>query len=131
MRTIGIRLPIVLYRLTRGWQVRGWLLVLTTRGRKSGQRRVVALRYVRDGSTFVIVGSNWGKPNAPAWYLNLQADPHVEVQVGGKRFQAEARTVRLEERQRLWDTLVQSYKPYERYAEMTKRVLPIVRLTPQ
>jgi len=85
---------------------------------------------VRDGDAYVVIGSNWGKPNAPAWYLNLQADPHVEVQVGGSSFAAEARTVRLEERQPLWEALVKSYRGYEKYLKKTTRVLPIVRLTP-
>ena len=119
-----------LYRLTRGGVGKGWMLLLTTRGRKTGARRTLPLRYVRDGDAYVIIGSNWGQPKMPAWYLNLQADPHAEIQVGPTRTPVEARTVRLEERQRLWDLLVQSYPPYEQYMQKTTRILPIVRLTP-
>lgn len=120
-----------LYRLTRGGVGKGWMLLLTTRGRKSGASRTLPLRYVRDGDAYVILGSNWGKPKMPAWYLNLQADPHAEIQVGAARMPVEARTVRLEERQRLWDLLVRSYPPYDEYLQKTTRIFPIVRLTPR
>jgi deazaflavin-dependent oxidoreductase (nitroreductase family) len=126
---LGSTLMIWLYRLTRGGVGKGWMLLLTTRGRKTGARRTTPLRYVRDGDAYVVVGSNWGKPNMPAWYLNLQADPHAEIQVGARRIPVEAHTVHLEERQRLWDILVQSYPPYDQYLQKTTRILPIVRLT--
>ena len=130
MFRLGAEFAFWLHRVTGGRAFGSWLLVFTTRGRKTGQPRSVALRYVRDGAAYVVVGTNWGKPTPPAWYLNIQADPHVEVSVRGQAFQAEARTVRLEERQPLWEALVRSYPPYERYLKMTTRVLPIVRLTP-
>jgi F420H(2)-dependent quinone reductase len=131
MDKLGNAFMIWLYRITRGAGTGTWQLLLTTRGRKTGQPRTVPLRYVRDGDAYVVIGSNWGKPQPPAWYLNLQADPNADVQVRGNRFQAEARTVRLEERQRLWEMLVRAYRGYERYAEQTTRILPIVRLTPK
>jgi deazaflavin-dependent oxidoreductase (nitroreductase family) len=107
------------------------MLLLTTRGRTTGKPRTVALRFVRDGAAYVIIGSNWGKSSMPAWYLNLQSSPQVTIQVGEKTLAADARTVRLEERQRLWDLLVRSYPPYDQYLEKTTRIFPIVRLSPR
>jgi deazaflavin-dependent oxidoreductase (nitroreductase family) len=130
MQRLGAAFAYWMYRVTGGRAFGSWLLVLTTRGRRSGERRSVAVRYVRDGGDYVVVGTNWGKSTPPAWYLNLQADPHVELNIRGRTFQAEARTVRLQERQPLWEALVRSYRPYERYLDMTTRVFPIVRLTP-
>ncbi len=130
MLRLGAAFAFWLHRATQGQAFASWLLVLTTRGRKSGQPRTVALRYIRDGDAYIVIGSNWGKSTPPAWYLNVQADPNVQVAIKGNAFHAQARTVRLEERQRLWEALVRTYPPYERYAERTTRILPIVRLTP-
>lgn len=124
-------LLISLYRLIRGGPAAGFILLLGTRGRKTGKERITALRYIRDGTTYVVIGSNYGRPNTPAWYLNLQADPNVWVQVGGRRLQAQARTVPLQERQRLWEALVKTEPRYETYLERTTRIFPIVRLTPR
>lgn len=124
-------LLISFYRLTRGGPAAGFILLLGTRGRKTGKQRTTALRYIRDGDTFVVIGSNYGRSKTPTWYLNLQADPQVWVQVGGRRVQALATTVPLQQRQRLWEALVKSEPRYEKYLERTTRVFPIVRLTPR
>ena len=68
------------------------VLLLTTTGRKSGRRRTVPLLYLKDAEKIVIVASLGGAPRHPAWYLNLEANPAVELQIGKQRFAAEART---------------------------------------
>src|SRR5439155_5981903 len=73
-------------------------LLITTRGRRSGKLRRTALVYGRDGDRYVLVASNGGAPKHPLWYLNLVADPLVELQVGAERFDARARTATAEEK---------------------------------
>lgn len=105
-------------------------LLLTTTGRKTGTRRRTALIYGRDGEDYVIVASRGGAPQHPAWFLNLTADPRVEVQVGGLRFPATARVTAGEERVRLWRTMTAIWPDYDSYATKTDREIPVVLLTP-
>jgi deazaflavin-dependent oxidoreductase (nitroreductase family) len=125
-----VALHVLAYRLTGGRLGGTSTLLLTTTGRKTGRRRAVPLRYVRDRQDYVVIGSNMGRPNMPAWYLNLQARPRAELQVGNARIPISARTVPLQERQRLWEMLVALDPGYEQLIERTTRILPIVRLTP-
>lgn len=131
MASMRVALYVLAYRLTGGRVGGGSTLLLTTTGRKTGKPRTVPLRYVRDREDYVIIGSNLGRPKNPAWYLNLQAQPRAEVQIGAARLPVSARTVPLQERQRLWEMLLALDPGYERLMERTKRILPIVRLTPQ
>ena len=105
------------------------VLLLTTRGRKSGQRRTVPLLYLKDSENFVIVASLGGAPRHPAWYLNLEANPTVELQVADQRFSANARRASAEEKARLWPRLVAIYPPYEDYRKRTTRDIPVVIVT--
>src|SRR5919204_94844 len=77
------------------------VLALTTSGRKSGQRRTTALGYLRDGEDFAVVASNSGLDSAPAWWLNLQANPEAEVDAEGERLRVRAREASPEEEERL------------------------------
>src|SRR5579862_4328620 len=77
-------------------------LLLTTTGRKSGEKYIFPLFYGEAGGSYIIVASKGGAPKHPSWYLNLQAHPEVDVQVGTKKFRARARTVTGEERARMW-----------------------------
>jgi F420H(2)-dependent quinone reductase len=77
-------------------------LMLHTVGRKTGKPRTTALTYAKDGDDHLVVGSYGGSPQHPAWFLNLQANPSVEVQVGRRRWPATARVAEGEERERLW-----------------------------
>ena len=121
------------YRATRGivgGRLAGLdLLLLTTRGRKSGLLRTSPLPYLEDGGDWVIVGSNNGLPRDPAWCFNLQAEPEAEIQVMAERFSARARLSSSEERARLWPSLVEYNPPYARYAEKTSREIPVVILS--
>jgi 2-(1,2-epoxy-1,2-dihydrophenyl)acetyl-CoA isomerase len=103
-------------------------LLLTTVGRRSDVRRRTALYYGRDGDDYLLVASRGGDPNDPSWYLNLDANPEVEVQVGGEVFAARARTVEGAERVRLWQRMVETFPRYAEYQERTTRQIPVVVL---
>jgi deazaflavin-dependent oxidoreductase (nitroreductase family) len=104
-------------------------LVLTTIGRRSGQRRRTALIYGTDGDgRWVVVGSQGGLPTHPLWYLNLVEEPAVEVQVGADRFAGVARTASADERARLWPAMVAIWPAYDEYQAKTSREIPIVIL---
>ncbi|MGK5532412.1 nitroreductase family deazaflavin-dependent oxidoreductase [Streptomyces sp. URMC 129] len=104
-------------------------LLLTTRGRKSGLMRRTALIYGRDGDDYLVVASQGGKPEHPAWYHNLVADPEVHLQVGADKFRARARTATPEERARLWPRMTEIWPDYDEYQTKTTRQIPVVVLT--
>ncbi len=90
-------------------------LLLTTTGRKSGSVLTLPLIFGRSGPDYVVVASKGGAPTHPAWYLNLQANPEVKVQVKAEKFTARAHTAQGAERTTLWRKMVQIYGPYEQY----------------
>jgi deazaflavin-dependent oxidoreductase (nitroreductase family) len=106
------------------------MLMLRTTGRKTGRQRTVALLYHRDGNDYVVVGSKGGSDTAPAWLLNLQSAPVVEVQIGTERFAANARVASASERRRLWPEMTRNWPQYDRYQDQTKRSIPLVILGP-
>jgi deazaflavin-dependent oxidoreductase (nitroreductase family) len=103
-------------------------LVLTTRGRKSGRLRRMALIYSRDGDDYVLVASAKGRPNHPQWYLNLMANPEVEIQVGAERLKVRARTAAPDEKERLWPKMTEIWPDYVEYQANTTREIPLVIL---
>ena len=129
MASMEVTLRVLAYRLSGGRLSDPATLLLTTSGRKSGKPRTVPLRFVRDGNDFVVVGSNLGRPANPAWYLNLQAQPRAAIRLGRVRQPVVARTVPIQERQRLWEMLVALDPGYEQMMDRTTRILPIVRLS--
>ncbi|HVU10028.1 MAG TPA: nitroreductase family deazaflavin-dependent oxidoreductase [Phototrophicaceae bacterium] len=106
-------------------------LLLTTRGRKSGQLHRTALIYGQDGDHYVIVGSRGGSDHHPSWYLNLVANPEVQVQVKADKFKALAHTASPEERAKLWPLMVKVFPRYAKYQEGTKREIPVIVLVRQ
>lgn len=121
------------YRETGGevghrWKRGSKILLLTTKGRRSGEPRTKPLIYESDGDRYVVVASKGGAPAHPSWYLNLQADPNVEVQVLDEVFDARARTAEGEERERLWQLVTKQWPDYDRYTERTDRRIPVVVL---
>ena len=110
------------------WRPGVYTLLLTTRGRRSGQLRRTALIYGRDGDRYLVVASVGGAARHPAWYLNLTDHPEVEVQVGAERFPAMARTADAEEKARLWPLMTSIWPPYEGYQRKTRRDSPVVIL---
>jgi deazaflavin-dependent oxidoreductase (nitroreductase family) len=107
------------------------LLLLTTIGRKSGEPRTTPLIYLSDGDDLVIVASKAGMDNHPLWYMNLVANPDVEVEVGRERRLLRARTATAEEKARLWPELVAIYSDYAAYQKRTERDIPVVILSPR
>jgi deazaflavin-dependent oxidoreductase (nitroreductase family) len=116
-----------------GGQLMGMPAVrLVTTGRKSGSRREVMLTApVVDGDRVVLVASYGGDPRNPAWFLNLQADPNVELSLAGGPSQPYvARVATDEERAELWPRVVEAYKGYAGYQRRTDRPIPLVLLDP-
>jgi deazaflavin-dependent oxidoreductase (nitroreductase family) len=106
-------------------------LLLTTRGRKSGKRLILPLIYrPTDTGGYCVIASKGGAPAHPAWYLNLEADPNVHIQVAAEKFDALARVAEGEERERLWRVMVDYYGPYTDYQAATQRQIPVVVLDP-
>ena len=104
-------------------------LLLMTRGRKSGNVLTLPLIYGETDTGYVVIASKGGDPAHPAWYLNLDADPNVTVQVKADLFEARARVAEGEERERLWKQMAGIYFPYDKYAELAgDRVIPVVVL---
>ncbi len=106
-------------------------LLLSTTGRKSGEARTTPLIYGRDGEDYVVIGSQGGRPVHPYWYLNLDANPEVEVQVEAETFPATARTASGDRRERLWNMMARLYAPYDDYRvkAAATREIPVVVLS--
>jgi deazaflavin-dependent oxidoreductase (nitroreductase family) len=123
------------YRETDGERGYIWngapILLLTTKGRKSGEPRTIAIIFTQVGDSWVIIASKGGSPTHPAWYLNILDDPHVEVQVKADRFAAVARTAGPGEREEIWAKAVQTWPNYDEYQRRTTREIPVVVIEPQ
>ena len=122
------------YLATGGEEGHDWqgtqTLILTTTGRRSGRQRQHPLIYGRHGDDFLVVASKGGAPRHPAWYLNLVADPDVEIQVRDERIRAHARTASREEKPELWSLMTKEWPAYDSYQENTEREIPVVVLEP-
>jgi len=120
------------YRETNGEQGYLWngvpTLLLTMTGRKSGEKRTIPIIYRQVGDRYVIIASKGGSASHPAWYLNVSADPNVEVQIKGEVFKATARTAPSPEREELWAQAVSAWPNYDIYQSRTTRQIPVVVL---
>src|SRR5260370_7673274 len=105
-------------------------LLLTTTGRKSGERFIFPLFYGQAGDSYIVVASKGGAPQHPGWYRNLLANPNVEVQVGTAKLKARARTATGEERAQLWEKALEFWPPYADYQPTTARATPPFLLAP-
>ncbi len=106
------------------------VLVLTTIGRRSGAERSTALMHFRDDGRYIVTASNAGEPRDPAWWLNLEARPQARIEVGREQLEVRAREAEAEERERLWQRLIEINPDYETYQQRTQRRLPLVVLEP-
>src|SRR5215212_2747471 len=107
------------------------LLLLTTTGAKSGQRRTTPMMYVPDGDRLLVIASNAGAPAHPDWYRNLLAHPQVTVEVGADTFGASAVVLEGAERQQLWDKIVASYPFFIEHQAKITREIPLIALERQ
>jgi deazaflavin-dependent oxidoreductase (nitroreductase family) len=110
------------------WREGSSILLLTTTGRKSGKEITMPLIFGEDGGSQVLVASRGGAPEHPGWYLNLEANPEVGVQVKADKFRARARTAEGEERERLWKAMNEIWPHYDEYQTKTTRQIPVVVL---
>jgi deazaflavin-dependent oxidoreductase (nitroreductase family) len=110
------------------WRRGAPTLILTTVGRKSGEQRMTPLIYGMAGEHPMVVASQGGRPQHPAWYLNLRERPEVDVQIWADRFSARARDATPEERPDLWKQMTGIWPDYDAYQERTDREIPIVIL---
>jgi deazaflavin-dependent oxidoreductase (nitroreductase family) len=124
------------YRLTGG-RVGGKfvggapVLLLTTIGRRTGEPRTAPLLYLQEGNNYVIVASKGGMSHHPLWYLNLEKNPAVEVEIGRDKKPMVARRAGKEEKATLWPKLVAMYRSYDDYQARTERDIPVVILEPK
>src|SRR5215213_1050794 len=103
------------------------VVIFTTRGRKSGKIRKIALMRVEHDGAYAMVDSQGGAPEHPNWYYNLKADPDaLMVQDGADRFDAHARELQGEEREIWWQRAVAAYPPYAEYQTRTERTIPVL-----
>jgi deazaflavin-dependent oxidoreductase (nitroreductase family) len=104
------------------------ILLLTTTGRKSGEKRTTPLTYFTDGDRYIIVASNGGKSQHPGWYFNLTANPQAQVQVRAEVLDVTAKQAAPEERKALWAKVLATGPQYARYASQTAREIPLMIL---
>jgi F420H(2)-dependent quinone reductase len=123
-----------LYRRTGGRlgnKVKGApVLLIDNVGRKSGKLRTSPVLYLEDGQDLVVVGSRAGSDAAPAWFLNVMANPGTTVQIGSERRSVVARQATPEEKQRLWPRLVAIFPDFDVYQSRTRREIPVAILSP-
>lgn len=134
LKAVG-KLNVPVYRATKG-RLFGRLasspvLLLTTTGRRSGAPRTVPVLYMRDGERLVVIGSNAGNRRAPAWALNLQAHPDVEVELGGQRLAVRASVAAGTERAELWRRFNKQYSGFDYYEARTSRDIRLFVLEPR
>jgi deazaflavin-dependent oxidoreductase (nitroreductase family) len=133
LRALG-RLNTPLYRLSRGrlfgQMGRAPILLLTTTGRKSGEPRTAPLLYLEEGERLVVIGSNAGNDNTPAWALNLLATADAHVEIRGRRRPVRARVAEGAEHDELWRRMTDQYRGFDDYRARTSRDIRLFVLEP-
>jgi deazaflavin-dependent oxidoreductase (nitroreductase family) len=110
------------------WRNGTSILILFTKGRKSGKERSHALIFREHGDDYLVVASKGGSDKPPGWFRNLAADPNVEVQIKGDRFRATARVADPAEKPEMWAKMVEVWPAYDDYQKKTAREIPVVVL---
>ena len=134
LKTLG-KANVPVYRLTRG-RIGGRvnkapILLLTTTGRKSGQKRTAPVVYMAHGDSYVVIGSNAGHRPTPAWSLNLQANPDAHVEAYGDRRDVRARIAEGDERTELWRRMSEQFAGFDEYPQRTTRDIKLFVLEPR
>jgi F420H(2)-dependent quinone reductase len=107
------------------------IVLVTVRGAKSGKLRYTPVMRVEHGGRYAMFASKGGAPEHPAWYHNLVANPHVELQDGTVTKEYDARELSGAERAEWWDRGVEAYPPYAEYQTKTDRLIPVFLLEPR
>jgi F420H(2)-dependent quinone reductase len=108
------------------------VVIVTTRGNKTGKIRKTPLMRVEHDGEYLLVASMGGAPKHPVWYYNLQADPgNVTVQDGPDKFSVAVRELDGDERAQWWQRAVAAFPPYAEYQEKTERRIPVFLATPK
>lgn len=110
------------------WRNDTTILLLFTKGRKSGEERVNPLIFQPHGDDFLVVASKGGTDQPPGWFLNLEAEPDAEIQVKGDRFPVRARVATAAEKPEMWAKMAAVWPDYDDYQERTSREIPVVVL---
>jgi deazaflavin-dependent oxidoreductase (nitroreductase family) len=110
------------------WRNGTTILILFTKGRKSGEQRSHALIFREYDGAYLVVASKGGAPEPPAWFVNLSAEPRVEVQIKGERFAATARVATPAEKPDMWAKMVEVWPDYDVYQTKAAREIPVVVL---
>ncbi len=105
------------------------VVVVTTRGNKSGKIRKMALMRVEHDGQYALVASKGGAPTNPVWYYNLKADPQIRIQDGPEPFEFDVRELDGDERAHWWERAVAAYPPYAEYQQRTSRLIPVFLAT--
>ena len=106
------------------------LVLLTTKGRRSGEPRTTPMMFHRDGDRVLVIASNVGAAAHPEWYRNLAADPHVTVEIGDETYPALATTTEDTDRERVWAELKERYPFFaDHEVKAAPRTIPVVALT--
>ncbi len=121
------------YEATDGEEGYSWrngttILLLHTRGRKSGKDVISPLIFREYNGDYLVVASKGGAPEAPDWFLNLQQNPEVAVQIKGDKFTAKARPATAEEKPAMWEHMTEVWPDYDEYQKKTGREIPVVVL---
>ncbi|MCC6260249.1 MAG: nitroreductase family deazaflavin-dependent oxidoreductase [Anaerolineales bacterium] len=107
----------------------GSLLLLHTKGAKSGQERINPVVYMQDGERWLVVASKGGAPTNPDWFYNIQANPLVTVEVGAETLKAQAHVLEEPERTQVYEKIATAMPSFAEYRSKTNRVIPVVALT--
>jgi deazaflavin-dependent oxidoreductase (nitroreductase family) len=109
----------------------GPILLLRTKGARTGRACLTPLIFRKDGDRYVVAASMGGWKTNPAWYYNLRANPQAAIEVGAVTLSVQAEVVTGEERDRLFELHAEAYPQFDYYQRKTRRVIPIIVLTPQ
>ena len=122
--------PVIREFRENGGKVKGWapLILLTTKGAKTGQPRIIPLMYVAYGNHILAIASKGGAVKHPEWYHNLLAHPDVTVEVGDETYDAIATPLTGEERDRLYARWAELYPQFGQYQKNTTRKIPVIAL---
>lgn len=107
------------------------LLIMFSRGAKSGERRRAILTFTRDAGDYVVAGTASGSPTTPAWVQNVREDPNVEIEAENRTFRATARVADDDDRERLWKQHVEALPHFAEYPAQSGRTIPMVHITPK